>query len=50
MTDRDKKLIRNSTAELLIATGQAGQESIEDRYEGKTVLLTQGNSRATLTR
>lgn len=25
MTDRDKKLIRNSTAEFLIFTGQAGE-------------------------
>ncbi len=32
MTDRDKKLIRNSTAEFLIFTGQAGEQSIEARY------------------
>lgn len=31
MTDRDEKLIRNSTAELLIFTGQAGEQSIEAR-------------------
>ncbi|MFO7687614.1 MAG: hypothetical protein R6V60_16135 [Desulfobacterales bacterium] len=33
MTDRDKKLIRNSTAEFLIFTGQADEQSIEARYE-----------------
>ena len=27
-----KKLIRNSTAEFLIFTGQAGEQSIEARY------------------
>ncbi|HEY3489471.1 MAG TPA: virulence RhuM family protein [Candidatus Deferrimicrobiaceae bacterium] len=41
MTDHDKKLIRNSTAEFLIFTGQAGEQSIEARYEAETVWLTQ---------
>jgi len=41
MTDRDKKLIRNSTAEFLIFTGQAGEQSIEARYEDETIWLTQ---------
>ena len=41
MTDRDEKLIRNSTAEFLIFTGQAGEQSIEARYEDETVWLTQ---------
>ena len=36
-----KKLIRNSTAEFLIFTSQAGQESIEVRVEDETVWLTQ---------
>ncbi len=35
------KLIRNSTAEFLIFTGQAGEDSIEVRVEGETVWLTQ---------
>jgi hypothetical protein len=35
------KLIRNSTAEFLIFTGQAGEKSIEARYEDGTVWLTQ---------
>jgi hypothetical protein len=35
------KLIRNSTAEFLIFTGQAGEQSIEARYEQETVWLTQ---------
>jgi hypothetical protein len=35
------KLIRNSTAEFLILTGQAGEKSIEARYEDGTVWLTQ---------
>lgn len=35
------KLIRNSTAELLIFTGQAGEQSIDARYEDKTIRLTQ---------
>jgi hypothetical protein len=33
--------IRNSTAEFLIFTGQAGEQSIEARYEDETVWLTQ---------
>lgn len=41
MTDRDKKLIRNSTADFLIFTGQAGEQSIEARYEDETIWLTQ---------
>ncbi len=36
-----KKLIRNSTAEFLIFTGQAGSQSIEARYEEETIWLTQ---------
>lgn len=35
------KLIRNSTAEFLIFTGQTGEQSIEARYEDETVWLTQ---------
>ncbi|MEA5089005.1 virulence RhuM family protein [Solidesulfovibrio sp.] len=41
MTDRDKKLIRNSTAEFLIFTGQAGEQSIEARYEDEIIWLSQ---------
>lgn len=41
MTYRDKKLIRNSTAEFLIFTGQAGEQSIETRYEDETIWLSQ---------
>ena len=41
MTGHDKKLIRNGTAEFLIFTGQAGDQSIEARYEDETVWLTQ---------
>lgn len=36
-----KKLIRNSTAEFLIFTAQAGEDSIEVRVENETVWLTQ---------
>lgn len=36
-----KKLIRNSTAEFLIFTSQAGENSIEVRVEEETVWLTQ---------
>jgi len=36
-----KTLIRNSTAEFLIFTGQAGEQSIEARYEDETIWLTQ---------
>jgi hypothetical protein len=35
------KLIRNSTAEFLIFTGQAGEQSIEARYEDNSIWLTQ---------
>ena len=38
MMDGIKKLIRNSTAEFLIFTGQAGEQRIEARNKGKTVL------------
>ncbi len=41
MSDSNKKLIRNSTAEFLIFIGQAGEQSIEARYENDTVWLTQ---------
>ena len=41
MSDNDKKLIRNGTAEFLIFTAQAGEQSIEARYEDETVWLTQ---------
>ena len=51
-----KKLIRNSTADFLIFTSQAGEESIEVRVEGETVWLTQkliaelfGKGRSTIT-
>jgi hypothetical protein len=37
----NNKLIRNSTAEFLIFTGQAGENSIEARYEDETLWLTQ---------
>jgi len=36
-----KKLIRNSTAEFLIFTSQAGDDSIEVRVEDETGWLTQ---------
>ncbi len=36
-----KQLIRNSTAEFLIFTGQHGEQSIEARYEDKTIWLSQ---------
>ena len=41
MGNGDKKLIRNSTAEFLVFTAQAGDESIEARYEDETVWLSQ---------
>ena len=41
MKSTGTKLIRNSTAEFLIFTGQAGEQSIEARYEDETVWLTQ---------
>ena len=37
----DKKLIRNSTAEFLIFTNQAGEQGIEARYGDETVWLSQ---------
>jgi hypothetical protein len=40
-------LIRNSTAEFLIFTGQAGEQSIEARYEDETLWPSQ-NLMATL--
>ena len=39
--EKGKQLIRNSTAEFLIFTGQAGEQSIEARYEHETIWLTQ---------
>ncbi|MDY0041603.1 MAG: virulence RhuM family protein [Desulforhabdus sp.] len=36
-----RQLIRNSTAEFLIFTGQAGEQSIEARYEDETIWLSQ---------
>jgi len=39
--NNEKKLIRNSTAEFLIFTGQAGEQSIEARYEDETIWLSQ---------
>ncbi|MDO8313399.1 MAG: virulence RhuM family protein, partial [Sideroxyarcus sp.] len=38
---KSTQLIRNSTAEFLIFTGHAGEDSIEARYEDETVWLTQ---------
>jgi len=39
--NKDKQLIRNSTAEFLIFTAQEGENSIEARYEDETIWLTQ---------
>jgi hypothetical protein len=39
--DKKKQLIRNSTVEFLIFTGQSGEQNIEARYEDETVWLTQ---------
>ena len=39
--DKGKQLIRNSTAEFLIFTGQAGEQSVAARYEDETIWLTQ---------
>jgi len=39
--DNRKQLIRNSTAEFLISTGQAGEQRIEARYENETIWLSQ---------
>ncbi len=41
MTNPKRTLIRNSTAEFLIFTGQAGEQSIETRFEDETIWLTQ---------
>lgn len=41
MNEKDKKLIRNSTAEFLIFTSQTGEQSIEARYEDETIWLSQ---------
>ena len=41
MRDRKKIQIRNSTAEFLIFTSQAGENGIEVRIEDETVWLTQ---------
>jgi hypothetical protein len=38
---RERRLIRNSTAEFLIFTAQSGEQSIEVRYENETIWLTQ---------
>lgn len=38
MSDDDKKPLHNSTAEFLIFTGQAGEQSIEARHEDETGL------------
>jgi len=50
------KLIRNSTAEFLMFTATAGENSIEVKVEGETVWLTQkliaelfGKGRSTIT-
>ena len=37
----EKAIIRNSTAEFLIFTGQAGEQGIEARYEDETIWLSQ---------
>ena len=39
--NNEKQLIRNSTAEFLIFTGQSGEQSIEVRYEDQTIWLSQ---------
>ncbi|MCF8298841.1 MAG: virulence RhuM family protein [Saprospiraceae bacterium] len=39
--NKSRPLIRNSTAEFLIFTSQAGENSIEARYEDETIWLTQ---------
>lgn len=38
MSDSERKLVRNSTAEFLIFTGQVGEQSIEARYEDDLVV------------
>ena len=40
-TEPGRKLLRNSTAEFFIFAGQAGEQSIEARYEDETVWLSQ---------
>jgi len=37
----DNPLIRNSTAEFLVFTGQSGEQTIEARYEDQTIWLSQ---------
>ena len=39
--NKEKLLIRNSTAEFLIFTGQNGEQSIEARHEDETIWLSQ---------
>ena len=41
MKKANKLQIRNSTAEFLIVTAQAGEHSIEARYEDETIWLSQ---------
>ncbi len=41
MDDPTRKLIRNSTTEFLIFTANAGDASIEARYEDETIWLSQ---------
>lgn len=41
MAKDNSKLIRNSTAEFLLFTAQAGENSIETRYEDETIWLSQ---------
>lgn len=38
MADCDKKRLRNSTAEVLIFTGQAGEQSIVDLYNPDAIV------------
>ncbi len=40
-SDRKTRLIRNSTAEFLIFTGQSGEQSIEARFEDESIWLSQ---------
>ncbi len=40
-SNHSKRLIRNSTAEFLIFTGQNDEQSIEARYENETIWLSQ---------
>ena len=39
--EKENKLIRNSTTEFLMFTAQAGENSIEARYEEETIWLSQ---------